>query len=74
VSLGEKLAVVFAAFLTILVIVIYVAFRERRLGRGIKEGDHAAEQASDARVLMVVFGAIFGGMFLTVIVAWLVFF
>jgi hypothetical protein len=73
-SLGAKLAVVFAAFLTILVVVIYIAFRERRLGKGIGTGDVRAQGASDARVLFVIFAAIFGGMFLTLIVAWLVFF
>ena len=73
-SLGEKLAVVFLAFLTILAIVIWLAFRERRLGKSIDPADTAAQQASDSRVLFVVFGAIFGGMFLTILVAWLVFF
>ena len=73
-SLGEKLAVVFLAFLTILTIVIWLAFRERRLGKSIDSSDVGAQQASDSRVLFVVFGAIFGGMFLTIIVAWLVFF
>jgi hypothetical protein len=72
-GLGGKLAVVFAAFLTILGVVIYFAFRERRLGKRIDQSDIAAQQASDARVLVVVFGAIFGGMLLTLIVAWLVF-
>jgi hypothetical protein len=73
-TLGGKLAIVFATFLTILVIVIFFAFRERRLGKGIEPSDIAAQQASDSRMLFVVFGAIFGGMFLTVLVAWLVFF
>jgi membrane protein implicated in regulation of membrane protease activity len=73
-TLGEKLAIVFLAFLTILTIVIWLAFRERRLGKSIDASDVAAQQASDSRVLFVVFGAIFGGMFLTIIVAWLVFF
>ena len=73
-SLGVKLTLVFLAFLTILVIVIYIAFRERRLGKAIDSSDHAAQQASDSRVLFVVFAAIFGGMFLTILVAWLVFF
>jgi hypothetical protein len=73
-SLGHKLAIVFLAFLTILVIVIYIAFRERRLGKDIAASDLAAQEASDARVLLVVFGGIFGGMFLTILVAWLVFF
>ena len=73
-TLGEKLAVVFLAFLTILTVVIWFAFRERRLGKSIDSSDIAAQQASDSRVLFVVFGAIFGGMFLTILVAWLVFF
>jgi hypothetical protein len=72
-SLGAKLAIVLAAFVTILTIVIYVAFRERRLGKTIAEDDVEAQQASDARVLTVIFSSIFGGMLLTLIVAYLVF-
>ena len=72
-TLGYKLAIVLAAFVTILVIVIFVAFRERRLGKSIAADDLEAQQASDARVLVVIFSAIFGGMFLTLLVAWLVF-
>lgn len=68
-----KLAVVLAAFLAILAVVIYFAFRERRLGRAIAPDDVAAQQASDARVLAVIFSAILGGMALTVLVGWLVF-
>jgi hypothetical protein len=73
-TLGAKLAIVFAAFLAILVAVIWMAFRERRLGKHIDPGDIAAQQASDSRVLFAVFSAIIGGMLLTLIVAWLVFF
>jgi len=73
VGLGAKLAIVLGAFVTILVIVIWMAFRERRLGRGIESGDTAAEQASDARVMAVIFTAILGGMVLTLIVAYIVF-
>jgi hypothetical protein len=73
VSLHAKLAIVLAAFVAILVIVIYMAFRERRLGKTIAHDDYAAHQASDARVLTVIFTAIFGGMLLTLLVAWLVF-
>ena len=73
-TLLAKLSIVFAAFVTILVIVIYMAFRERRLGKDIAQDDEAARQASDARVLTVIFTAIFGGMLLTLIVAYLVFF
>ena len=73
-TLGQKLAVVFFAFVTILVIVIYMAFRERRLGKHLAQDDIVGQQASDARVLVVIFSAIFGGMVLTLLVAWLVFF
>ena len=73
-TLGTKLAIVIAAFVAILAIVIYMAFRERKLGKRIDAGDTEAQQASDARVLVVIFGAIFGGMFLTLLVAYLVFF
>ena len=51
-----------------------MAFRERKLARSIPADDLAAQQAADARVLVTVFGAIFGGMLLTLLVAWLVFF
>ena len=73
-TLFAKLAIVMAAFLAILVIVIVMAFRERRLGRDIDASDIAAQEASDARVLTVIFSAIFGGMLLTLIVAYMVFF
>jgi cyanate permease len=73
-TLGWKLFIVFLAFLAILAVVIYFAFRERKLGRNLAENDVAGQQASDARVLTVIFSAIFGGMFLTLLVAWLVFF
>lgn len=73
-TLGWKLFIVFVAFVAILAVVIRFAFRERKLGRDLAEGDVAGQQASDARVLTVIFSAIFGGMFLTLLVAWLVFF
>ena len=72
-TLGAKLAIVFVAFLAILTIVIYMAFRERRLGKTIDASDIEGQQASDARVLTVIFSAIIGGMLLTLIVAYLVF-
>jgi hypothetical protein len=72
-GLGSKLALVLAAFVTILVIVIWMAFRERRAAKGIAADDHEAQQASDARVLSVIFTAIVGGMLLTAIVAYVVF-
>ena len=73
-TLGHKLAIVLVAFVTILAIVIAMAFRERRLAHQLGENDIAAQQASDARVLTVIFTAIIGGMLLTFLVAWLVFF
>lgn len=69
-----KLGIVLLAFVAILVVVIWSAFRERRLGRSIARDDVVAQQATDARVLAVIFSAIFGGMLLTLLVAWLVFF
>ncbi len=68
-----KLVVVFLGFVAIFVTVIYFAFRERRHGKAIAE-DVAAQQSSDARVLTVIFSAILGGMLLTFVAAWLIFF
>jgi hypothetical protein len=73
-SLGLKLLVVFLAFLAVLAAVIWMAFRERKLARAIPRDDLAAQQAADGRVLATLFGAILGGMMLTFLVAWLVFF
>jgi hypothetical protein len=69
-----KLGIVLLAFIALLTVVISVAFRERRIGRGIAGDDIQAQQATDARVLAVIFSAIFGGLLLTLLVAWLVFF
>ena len=73
-SLGAKLAIVFAAFLALLAVVMWMSFRERRLSRTIADDDIPAQQAQDGRVMAIVFSAIIGGMLLTVLVAWLVFF
>ena len=73
-SLGVKLLIVFFAFLAILVTVIAVAFRERKRGKSIAADNIEAQQQQDARVMAIIFGAIMGGMLLTVLVAWLVFF
>ena len=73
-SLLAKLSLVILAFVTILAIVIVMAFRERKLARGLDASDTAAQEASDARVLTVIFTAILGGMGLTVLVAYIVFF
>jgi hypothetical protein len=69
-----KLGLVLLAFVALLTVVIWFAFRERRIGRGIAPDDIQAQQATDARVLAVIFSAILGGMLLTLLVAWLVFF
>jgi hypothetical protein len=73
-TLGEKLLVVFFAFLAILVTVIAVAFRERKRSHTLAADDIEGQQAQDARVMAVIFGAIMGGMLLTLVVAWLVFY
>ena len=73
-TLGFKLAIVFLAFITILAVVVWVAFRERTRGKKLTDDDIAGQQAQDARVMAVIFGAIFGGMALTLLVSWLVFF
>jgi hypothetical protein len=74
ISLGWKLFAVFLAFLAILATVIVVAFRERTRGKALAGHDRAGQQAQDARVMAVLFSAIIGGMVLTILVAWLVFF
>ncbi len=73
-TLLQKLAIVLAAFVAILVTVVRFAFRERRLGKTIAHDDITAQQASDARVLAVLFSAIVAGMLLALLVAWILFF
>jgi len=73
VTLLHKLAIVLAAFLVLLTVVSWLALRERRLGKTIAHDDVASQQASDARVLAVIFSAILGGMILAVVTAWLIF-
>jgi prephenate dehydrogenase len=72
-TLGWKLFFVFVAFCALMGGVMFMAFRERGLGRRIADGDRAAEEAQDSRVLVVIFGAAVGGLLLTLLVAWLVF-
>ena len=73
-SLGVSLSLVIAAFVLLMGTVMTIAFRERRAGRRIAAGDVAAQGASDARVLVVIFGSIIGGMILMLVTAVLVFF
>jgi hypothetical protein len=74
VTLGWKLFIVFLGFLTLLTTVIVVAFRERKRAKTMDVVDIAAQQSQDARVMTIIFSSIVGGMFLTLITAWLVFF
>ena len=71
---GHGLVLVIVAFVAILAAVMAMAFRERKAARHIEVSDTAAASASDARVLAAIFLAIPGGMLLTLITAWLVFF
>ena len=72
-TLGWKLFIVFIAFCALMGGVMWMAFRERKRGKSIAEGDLAAGEAQDSRVLLVIFSAAIGGMLLTLLVAWLVF-
>ncbi|HEX4780589.1 MAG TPA: hypothetical protein VH301_07540 [Usitatibacter sp.] len=72
-TLGWKLFLVFLAFLAVLTTVIVMTFRERKRGHTIAVDDLAAQRNQDARVMTIIFSAIVGGMFLTLLVGWLVF-
>ena len=71
---GHGLAAVVVAFVAILAGVLALSFRERRVAQRLDSHDAQAAGASDARVLTAIFVAIPGGMLLTAISAWLVFF
>ena len=72
-TLGWKLFAVFVAFCTLMGGVLFMTLRERKRGRSIAPGDIAAGEAQDSRVLITIFSAALGGLFLTILVAWLVF-
>jgi len=72
VSLGASLSLVIAAFVALMTTVLVLAFRERKLARA-GTADAQAQGASDARVLVTIFGSIIGGMLLMVVTAVLVF-
>lgn len=72
-SLGWKLFLVFLGFLAILATVIVASFRARKRARELGD-DIEAQQEEDARVMAIIFSSIVGGMALTLITAWLVFF
>jgi hypothetical protein len=73
-SLGLKLALIFLLFLAMIGTMMAVAFRERNRNRDDIQLSTEEAQASDERTLFAVFGLIIGGMLVTLLVAWLVFF
>ena len=73
-SAAHGLAAVILAFVAILAAVLAVSFRERRVAQRSGASDARAADASDARILVTIFLAIPGGMLLTLVTAWLVFF
>jgi prolipoprotein diacylglyceryltransferase len=74
VELGSKLLLVFFAFVVLIAIVMAVSFRERKLANRLGKSSKSDDEASDTRTMTIIFGSIIGGMFLALIVAWLVFF
>jgi hypothetical protein len=72
-SVPVGLSLVIATFVAMMAAVLALSLRERRVGKRIGVDDVAAQNASDARVLTVIFGSIIGGMVLTLVTALLVF-
>jgi hypothetical protein len=73
------LVAAFLAFCIVLGIVFTVAVRERRAWHNLStgkdvEGSREAEQRSDMRILIVIFGSIILGALLAIVVGYLVFF
>jgi hypothetical protein len=73
------LVAAFIAFCIVLAIVFTVAVRERRAWHNLAtgkdvEGSREAQQKSDTRILLVIFGSIIIGALLALIVGYLVFF
>ena len=73
-DLGNKLLLIFVVFLALIGVVMAVSFRERKLANNAGTSDRLSDEASDNRTMAIIFGSIFGGMLLALIVAWLVFF
>ncbi len=73
-DLGSKLMIIFLVFVAIIGVVMAVSFRERKLANHSNAPDQAADEASDVRTITIIFGSILCGMFLAIVVAWLVFF
>ena len=77
--LNVWLAGAFIAFVTVMAVVMTFCFRERHLWHDGKTGQDlsgtpAAEQASDTRIAIVIFGGIIAGALLAILVGYLVFF
>lgn len=72
--LGFWLTLAFIGFLAMVGYVMVVAFQERKVAQSSDHIDRQTQIASDKRTLLAIFGSIIGGMLLTLIVAWLVFF
>jgi ABC-type Fe3+ transport system permease subunit len=73
-DLGSKLVIVFVVFIAIIGVVMATSFRERKLANQNQVPNQASDEASDARTMIIIFGSIVCGMFLAILVAWLVFF
>jgi uncharacterized membrane protein len=73
VTVAVGLSLVIAAFVAIMGGVLALSLRERRAGKSIAVDDVAAQGASDARILTVIFGSIIGGMVLTLVTASIIF-
>jgi hypothetical protein len=72
-SMAAGLSLVIAVFVALMAAVLTLTFRERRIGKSLEASDTAAQGASDARVLTVIFGSIIGGMVLTLVTASIIF-
>jgi hypothetical protein len=73
-DLGSKLFIVFFVFIALIGVVMAVSFRERKLANQSTVPNQMSDEASDARTMTIIFGSILCGMFLAILVAWLVFF
>jgi hypothetical protein len=73
-DLGGKLTLIFLLFVAIIGVVMAVSFRERKLANRSDIPNQSSDEASDVRTMTIIFGSIICGMFLAILVAWLVFF
>lgn len=73
-DLGSKLLIIFVVFVAIIGVVMAVSFRERKFAQHSAAPNQTADEASDARIITIIFGSILCGMLLAILVAWIVFF